>query len=327
MSLRAEAGAARASRVLQGPAATQTPDIDRNSAKLRNNSHGAFPARRGTTMSTAVDRRRRAGVRVATPRSRADRHVLYLHGGGYVYGSPALYRDLTWRIADAAAATRACASTTGSRPSIRFRPRWTTRSAPTAGCWRKAPIRAASRSWGTRRAAGLRFAALLRLRDERAPLPAAAVALSPWTDLTLTSRIDPALRCHRSDARRQRGPAVSPHGIWAAPIRGIPMRRRCSAIAAACRRALIHAGDDEMLRDDAVTMAERLRAAGGAAELEVWPRMPHVWQYAGARRTRGTPGDRRDRRLSAKQTGRSPGYDTLPCPACFAASALKLVDP
>jgi acetyl esterase/lipase len=40
---------------------------------------------------------------------------------------------------------------------------------------------------------------------------------------------------------------------------------------------LIHVGSDEILRDDAVRMAERLRAAGCDVEIEVWPRMPHVW--------------------------------------------------
>src|SRR5262245_31723144 len=44
-------------------------------------------------------------VRVTTPRSRTDHHVLYLHGGAYVYGRPVHYRDFIWRIADAAAAT------------------------------------------------------------------------------------------------------------------------------------------------------------------------------------------------------------------------------
>ena len=29
-------------------------------------------------------------------------------------------------------------------------------------------------------------------------------------------------------------------------------------------------------------MAERLRAAGCVAELDVWPRMPHVWQLHAA---------------------------------------------
>src|SRR5258708_14202479 len=43
-------------------------------------------------------------VAVVTPASHGGRLVLYLHGGGHVSGSPALYGDFTWRIA---AATRA----------------------------------------------------------------------------------------------------------------------------------------------------------------------------------------------------------------------------
>jgi monoterpene epsilon-lactone hydrolase len=42
--------------------------------------------------------------------------------------------------------------------------------------------------------------------------------------------------------------------------------------------SLIQVGSDEILRDDAVLWGERMRAAGVAAEVEVWPRMPHVWQ-------------------------------------------------
>jgi len=40
---------------------------------------------------------------------------------------------------------------------------------------------------------------------------------------------------------------------------------------------LLQVGGDEILRDDAVRMHERLRDAGCQSELEVWPRMPHVW--------------------------------------------------
>jgi len=32
-----------------------------------------------------------------------------------------------------------------------------------------------------------------------------------------------------------------------------------------------------MLLDDSVRLTEALRSAGGEAELEIWPRMPHGW--------------------------------------------------
>jgi len=40
---------------------------------------------------------------------------------------------------------------------------------------------------------------------------------------------------------------------------------------------LIQVGSDEILHDDAVRMADKLRAAGRDIEIEVWPRMPHAW--------------------------------------------------
>ena len=56
------------------------------------------------TQATHVDLDGVKAVAVVTPASLSGRLVLYLHGGGHVSGSPALYGDFTWRIA---AATRA----------------------------------------------------------------------------------------------------------------------------------------------------------------------------------------------------------------------------
>ena len=47
--------------------------------------------------------------------------------------------------------------------------------------------------------------------------------------------------------------------------------------AAGLPPTLIQVGSDEILRDDLVRMAEKLRAAGCDVEIEVWPRMPHAW--------------------------------------------------
>ena len=61
------------------------------------------PPPRGT-QATHVDLDGVKAVAIVTPASHGGRLVLYLHGGGHVSGSPALYGDFTWRIA---AATRA----------------------------------------------------------------------------------------------------------------------------------------------------------------------------------------------------------------------------
>lgn len=214
-------------------------------------------------------------VRVNTPRSRQDRHVLYLHGGSYAYGSPRLYRDFLWRIADATAAQVLCidyrlapehpfpAAVDDAVAAYRFLladgadPRRTAVMGESAG-------------------GGLTFGTLLRLRDEGVPLPAAAAGISPWTDLALTgdtlktnAKADPMLNAAQAQAFADfyLGGA-DPRHPYASPLHGDPRGLPPS---------LIQVGSDEILRADAERLAQKLRQAGCVAELEVWPRMPHAW--------------------------------------------------
>jgi epsilon-lactone hydrolase len=123
---------------------------------------------------------------------------------------------------------------------------------------------------------GLALALLLRLRDDGLELPAAAVALSPWTDLALTgaslslnAKCDPMLNA--AAARLFAGcylAGADPHHPYASPLYGNP---------AGLPPTLIHVGSDEILRDDSARMAETLRTAGCGVTIEVWPRMPHAW--------------------------------------------------
>src|SRR5262245_38603790 len=70
-------------------------------------SSGAQFARRPPTNtdSTLVDAGGILALRVSTHASQANRHILFVHGGGFVAGSPALYRHVTWRFAAAARAS------------------------------------------------------------------------------------------------------------------------------------------------------------------------------------------------------------------------------
>jgi epsilon-lactone hydrolase len=121
----------------------------------------------------------------------------------------------------------------------------------------------------------LTITSMMQLRDGGEPLPAAAACLSPVTDLSGgghsgRSVADPLLPLKamkrysmsyvgRHDAR---DPLISPvYGDW----RGLPP-------------LLIHAGEEEILCDDAVRIAELARAAGVDVRLEIYPRMWHVWQ-------------------------------------------------
>jgi len=227
------------------------------------------------TEVVAVDAGGVAGEFVATAASRPDRHVLFLHGGGYATGSPGLYRHFTWRIATAARA-RVLAIDYRLAPEHPFPAALD--DALTAFRWLVAGKADPQRTAviGDSAGGGLALALLLRVRDDGLELPSAAVALSPWTDLALTgasfslhAKSDPMINA--ADARLFAGcylAGTDPRNPYASPLYGNP---------AGLPPTLIHVGSDEILRDDAVRMAENLRAAHCQVQIEVWPRMPHGW--------------------------------------------------
>jgi monoterpene epsilon-lactone hydrolase len=228
------------------------------------------------TQKTWLDAGGVRAIRVAMPDAVGDLHILYLHGGGYVAGSPSLYRDFIWRIAAAARAQVLCID-------YRLAPEHpfpaALDDAVNAYRWLLAegadPRRVAL--MGDSSGGGLVFATLLRLRDEGARLPAAAVALSPWTDLACSgaslrrnSHADAMITAE--EAPRLAGcylAGADPRTPYASPLYGDPT---------GLPPTLIQVGSDESLLDDSVRLAERMRAARCQVELEVWPRMPHVWQ-------------------------------------------------
>ena len=154
-------------------------------------------------------------------------------------------------------------STTGWLPSIPSPPRSTMPPAPTAIFWpsglRPERIAIAGDSAG----GGLTVAALLALRAAGSPLPAAAACLSPWADLTQSSaayrRIgdrDPMVSKAGLDLMADaylggadpRTELASP--LFAGDLGGLPPIR-------------IEVGEDEVLIDDSVRLAERLRQRRG----------------------------------------------------------------
>jgi epsilon-lactone hydrolase len=215
-------------------------------------------------------------LRVKGRGTQPERQILFLHGGAYVTGSPTLYRHILWRFAVAAEA-QVAAIDYRLAPEHPFPAALEDAVAAWHGLLDEGADPSRSVVMGDSAGGGLALALLLRLRDIGSPLPAAAVALSPWTDLAMTGNslqqngaADPMenpddipylAACYLGDGGDPRNPYASP--LYGDPT-GLPP-------------TLIQVGGDEILLDDSVRMAEGMRAAGCEVELEVWPRMPHVW--------------------------------------------------
>ncbi|HYL58266.1 MAG TPA: alpha/beta hydrolase [Candidatus Acidoferrales bacterium] len=212
---------------------------------------------------------------ISAPGANTQRVILYLHGGGYVVGSINTHRAMIARIARAANA-RALAIDYRLAPENPFPA--AVDDAVAAYKWLLAKGHKSNNIViaGDSAGGGLTIAALLKLRDAGAALPAGAVPISPWADLegkgeSIRSRAarDPMVTQDNlaGSAKQYYGnhdpkdPLVSPvHGDF----RGLPPM-------------LIHVGDAEILLDDATRVAERAKAAGVKVELEVWDDMIHVW--------------------------------------------------
>jgi monoterpene epsilon-lactone hydrolase len=204
--------------------------------------------------------------------SHRERVILYLHGGGFIFETPRMHGDLLARLCRAVAAR-------GLMLNYRLAPEHPYPAA-TDDCLEAyrglldQGYAAQNIVIGGDSAGGnLTLVTLLRIRAAGLPLPAGAIALSPFTD---------ALGASDSFARNARHDAMlTPHTYalvmdnylpdtarrgepWISPLRGdlegLPP-------------IFIMVGSGEMLLDDAVRFANRCPSA----TLEVWHGMPHVF--------------------------------------------------
>lgn len=213
---------------------------------------------------------------VTVPASNGLRIVLYFHGGGYCMGSLNTHRELVSRIARAAQARVL---------NVDYR------LAPEQPFPAALDDAVASYRWllaadvdphtvvvgGDSAGGGLALAFLARLRDEAYPLPAGAVLLSPWTDLTGSGdsichrrSLDPMIDAgglhetagYYCTEEERANPYVSP---LFDSLRGLPP-------------LLVQVGGREVLIDDSIRVAEKAEHAGVDVTLQVWEEAFHVFQ-------------------------------------------------
>lgn len=214
---------------------------------------------------------------VRVPEARHDRVVLYFHGGGFQVGSPRSHRELMAGIATAAEC-RVLGLDYRLAPEHRFPA--ALEDACAAYSWLLAeghdPANVALA--GDSAGAGLVVSTLLSLRSAGLPLPAAAVLMSAWTDLTASgpsyetrAASDPIhqrpmilamARGYLGDDCDPRDPLISP---LFGDLHGLPPM-------------LIQVGNRETVLSDSTLLAEKAEAAGVHVRLQIWDRMIHVFQ-------------------------------------------------
>jgi cation diffusion facilitator CzcD-associated flavoprotein CzcO/acetyl esterase/lipase len=201
--------------------------------------------------------------------------LLYLHGGAFVACSPRTHRPIT--AAFARQGFRVFA------PDYRLAPEHPFPAAPddALAVWRA--LRAghaggrlvvAGESAGGNLALGLMHA----LRDAGEPLPDACAVFSPATDLSGGSASHTLNRDRDAMFGGEQLPALIAQAYLAAADPAQPRASPLFGDFAGMPPLLIHVGDEEVLRDDALRLAARAQAAGVTVALEVYRGVPHAWQ-------------------------------------------------
>jgi len=227
---------------------------------------------------------------IIPPNTSSQSIILYIHGGGWTLGWNNLHRRMVIYLCQAAAC-RALAVDYRLAPEHPFPAalqdcltvyHWLLKNGFSAQ-----NIVIAGDSAG----ANLTLSTLMSLRDTGDPLPAAAVCISPMTDLAGTGesfriKQDPAqtvifvltMARHYAGDHDLRLPLLSPHY---GNLRGLPP-------------LLIQVGEDEILLSDATRLDDHACAAGVEVNLVIWPKMWHVWHFFCALLTRSATSGERD---------------------------------
>lgn len=209
------------------------------------------------------------------PARAAQRTILYLHGGGYVFGSPKMYRTLTFALAFAAEAEV-------------FAPIY--RLAPEHPCPAAIEDAVAAYEWllaqgkkpsdivvgGDSAGGGLTLAFLMALRDKAAPMPAGAFLYSPWTDLAVTGVSAKANDVSDSTFREvtvREGASRYRGSLEATDARVSPLYGAFAGLPP----LLVFASRSEILFDDAARAVEKAKAAGVDVKFEPRDGLPHIW--------------------------------------------------
>jgi len=213
---------------------------------------------------------------VSAPGVSSDRTLIHFHSGGYVMGSAKGYREFAYRLSQAADARVLL-------PDYRLAPE-NAYPAPledglAAYRWlaeQEDPSRIVS--VGDSAGGGMNLAVLVSLRDAGDTLPAAAVCISPLTDLAAEGESyanfpdrDPVI-----SAELAVGMGVVYMGEGRVPAE-TPLASPLYADLHDLPPLFVVVGDAEALYSDSTRLVDKVKAAGGEIELVVGEDLLHIY--------------------------------------------------
>lgn len=208
------------------------------------------------------------------------RVLMYLHGGGYVFGGLDSHRDIAWRLS----------KESGMRVLLvdyRLAPEHPFPAAveDATTCYRWLQDEGYKPHQivmgGDSAGGGLTLATLVNLKNLGISKPSGAILLSPWVDLSLGG--SSITTNAKSDAMLSPGSLEQMAKLYLGELdRKAPLASPLFADLSGLPPMLVHVSNTEVLLGDAERLVEKVKEAGGDAVLEVWPKMPHVFQvFAG----------------------------------------------
>jgi len=238
---------------------------------------------RALTVSTVAPRGTRRSAEMLAglqcewqrPAEHSERVMLYFHGGAYLIGSPATHRAITGHLARRGKLA-VCALDYRLAPEHPFpaglNDGLAAYEALLAQGFGGAQIMLGGDSAGGNLALGL----ALRIKQAGLPLPAALVCFSPLTDATLSQLHQPPAGDPLLSLAwiHQAGSLFCPPGV----DRRDPFLSPVYADLSGLPPLLIQVGEDEVLLNDSLRLAERATAAGVDVHLQRYPGCWHVFQ-------------------------------------------------
>ena len=226
---------------------------------------------------------------VVAPGTPADRRLLYLHGGGFIVGSPLSHRMITSALSKSCGVS-VLAIDYRLMPECRRKAgiadcqnayRWMLENGPN-GPNRASEVFVAGDSAG----GNLTLMLSAWTRDANVRRIDAVIAFSPSTDSTLSNpsivkniKTDPMLGPGLGPPARMRVELRTLAALVAGPMSPRnPLMSPLFGDLSNLPPTLVQASDCEMLLDDSVRYVNKARSQGSPVTLQIWPEMVHVWQ-------------------------------------------------